>query len=65
MDPSFCLFFYVPKIVKEAEYNFLFKVLAELVDYKHNKGIQGIGGKILFFYIKGGGRNVDGKFQNC
>ena len=34
--------FDVPNILKEAENNFLFKVLAKLADYKHNKDIQKI-----------------------
>ena len=40
-------------IFKEAEHNFLLKILAKFGDYKHNKdikqncGIEGGGGKIL------------------
>ena len=47
--------FQVQNILKEAENNFLFKVLAKFGVNKHNKDIKKNCGKKCFFPSKGGG----------
>ena len=47
--------FLVLNILKEADINFFFKVLAKFGDNKHNKDITKIVGKKCFFSLKGGG----------
>ena len=46
--------FLVLNILKEADINFFFKVLAKFGDNKHNKGIKKNCGKKMFFSIEGG-----------
>ena len=47
--------FLVLNILKEADINFFFKVLAKFGDNKHNKDITKIVEKKCFFSIEGGG----------
>jgi len=44
----------VLNILKEADINFFFKVLAKFGDNKHNKDIKKIVAKKCFFSIEGG-----------
>ena len=46
--------FLVQNILKEGDSNFVFKVLATVGDYKHNKDIKKLWKKNGFFFIEGG-----------
>ena len=46
---------HIPNIFKESENNFLFKVLGQLGDNKHDKDIQKHCANKRVFYMEGGG----------
>ena len=50
--------FLVLNILKEADINFFFKVLAKFGNYKHNKDIKKNCGKKWVFFIEGGWGNI-------